>query len=205
MRSYTTFTLRECIQIAHIFFTTYDLLALRFNYGDSNSTTSNSSDSSSLPFVQLVSTTNSAEMFDEFQTERFAVLAKLPPTVEPAVVIQYEPGGGSSTAGPSSQTASSAGTSSTATQNADTFAKVAGAVSTDGTSSSDGWSTKYGKIVLGALGANLLIGIVLLAATLTMCVRGMKGRSGGSRYAPVRFKDTAPGDDIERSHLKYSD
>ena len=154
----------------------------------------------------MVSTTNSAEMFDDFQTSRFAALAKLPPTVDPAVVIQLEPGSGSSTTGPSSQTASSAQTSSTATKDSDTLAKVAGALSADGTSSSDiSWSSKYGKIVLGALGANLLIGIVLLAATLTMCVRGMKGRSVGSRYAPVRFKDSAPTDDLERSHLKYSD
>ena len=119
----------------------------------------------------------------------FAGLAQLPPAVDPAVIIQYE-GGSSST-----------------TPDEDSIAKLSGAVSTDPTSSSgdnnDSWLSKYGTIVLGLLGANLLVGIVLLAVSVTMCVRGMKGRSVGSRYTPVRFKDNV--EDFERGHAKYSD
>ncbi len=138
----------------------------------------------------MLSTTNASTMWSEFQTERAATLAQLPPTVEPSVIIQYEGGG----------------PSSTGTPDGDALAKLSGAVSTDGTSSaSDGesWLSKYGTVVLGLLGANLLVGVVLLAVSLTMCVRGVKGRSAGSRYAPVRFKENV--DDFERGHMKYSD
>ena len=99
------------------------------------------------------------------------------------------------------------GGSSSTTPDEDSIAKLSGAVSTDPTSSSgdnnDSWLSKYGTIVLGLLGANLLVGIVLLAVSVTMCVRGMKGRSVGSRYTPVRFKDNV--EDFERGHAKYSD
>ena len=159
---------------------------LRFDYGDydptNNSTTGN-------PFVQMLSTTSADTMWDEFAKERAATLAQLPPAVDPAVIIQYE-GGSSST-----------------TPDADSIAKLSGAVSTDPTSSAgdnnDSWLSRYGTIVLGLLGANLLVGIVLLAVSVTMCVRGMKGRSVGSRYTPVRFKDNV--EDFERGHAKYSD
>ncbi|PIL34121.1 hypothetical protein GSI_03832 [Ganoderma sinense ZZ0214-1] len=161
-----------------------------FDYGDYDPTNNSSS---SNPFVQMLSTTNAATMFDEFAKERATTLAQLPPTVDPALIIQYE---------------SSSTSSSSSTSDDDALSKLSGAVSTDGTSSSsssanDSWLNKYGTIVLGLLGANLLVGIVLLAVSLTLCVRGMKGRSAGSRYTPVRFKDNV--EDFERGHMKYSD
>lgn len=163
----------------------------RFDYGDYDPTNNSSSGN---PFVQMLSVTNPATMWSEFQNERAATLAQLPPTVDPAVIIQYE--GGSNSGPPNSSTS----------PDGDSLARLSGAVSTDGTSSpsdSDSWLSKYGTIVLGLLGANLLVGIVLLAVSLTMCVRGMKGRSVGSRYTPVRFKDNV--EDFERGHMKYSD
>ena len=56
------------------------------------------------------------------------------------------------------------------------------------------------------LGANLVVGVAIFAVTLTMCVRGMKGKSG-PRYAPVRFKtmDNSDMDDHEQGAARYSD
>ena len=166
------------------------LTRLRFDYGDYDPTNNGSSGN---PFVQMLSVTDPATMWSEFQSERAATLAQLPPAVDPTVIVQYE--GGSNSAPPDSST----------TPDGDSLARLSGAVSTDGTSSpsgSDSWLDKYGTVVLGLLGANLLVGIVLLVVSLTMCVRGMKGRSA-SRYTPVRFKDNV--EDFERGHMKYSD
>ncbi|KAI1796364.1 aspartic peptidase domain-containing protein [Ganoderma leucocontextum] len=163
-----------------------------FDYGDYDPTNNSTNGN---PFVQMLPTTNATTMWNEFQTERAATLAQLPPAIDPALLVQYEAG----SAPPSS---------STGTTDGDALARLSGAVSTDGTSSSsdnDSWLNKNGTIVLGLLGANLLVGIVLLAVALTMCVRGMKGRNVGSRYTPVRFKDSVPADDFERGAMKYSD
>ena len=86
---------------------------------------------------------------------------------------------------------------------------VRGALSTDDDSTSAGSSSgldkKWGTIALALLGANLLVGVILLAVVLTMCVRGMKGRSSG-RYAPVPVKFKEPADrDAESNPLRYSD
>lgn len=84
-----------------------------FNYGDQNTN----------PFVQLVTTTpdpNTA--MQEFQQQRGATLAKLPPTVDPSAVANKEGEqtdstgpSTSQTAAPGSQSSSSAGASSTST------------------------------------------------------------------------------------------
>ena len=140
-----------------------------------------------MPFVQMLSTTNTTSMWSEFATERAATLAALPATVDPDVIVQYD-----------KQMASQSSSSS----DASVLGAVASDPSSDDSSSTDSWGKKYGMIALGLLAGNLLVGLVLLAVTLTMCVRGVKGKSG-PRYAPVRFKEA--GDDYERSAMKYSD
>lgn len=85
---------------------------------------------------------------------------------------------------------------------------VSGALSTDDSASSgssNGLDKKWGTVALALLGANLLVGVILLVVVLTMCVRGMKGRSSG-RYTsvPVRFKEPVDRD-AETNPLRYSD
>lgn len=54
-----------------------------FNYGDAQN-------SSAQPFVQMVSTTTDMEVaLQEFQTQRAATLAQLPPTVEPSAIAKH--------------------------------------------------------------------------------------------------------------------
>ena len=82
---------------------------------------------------------------------------------------------------------------------------LSGAASSESGSGSDSWGEKYGMIALGLIAGNLLVGVILLAVTLTVCVRGMKGRSSG-RYAPVPVKFKEPADrDAESNPLRYSD
>ncbi|KAH9911320.1 aspartic peptidase domain-containing protein [Epithele typhae] len=142
----------------------------------------------SSPFVQLLSTTNTSSMWDEFHTERAAALAELPAAIDPAVLLKYA----------TDTSSQSNGTS------ANTVAGAAAANSDPSGSSDDSWSKKYGMIALVLLGANLLIGLVLLGVTVTMCVRSAKGRRE-ARYQPVRFKEAAGEPDYERGSLKYSD
>ncbi|RPD63822.1 acid protease [Lentinus tigrinus ALCF2SS1-6] len=154
-----------------------------FDYGDyypGNNT-------NGLPFVQMLSTTNASTMWQEFQEERAAALAELPPAVDPALVLQAL-----QRLAQKDEDLNNTGMGAAALASDD-----------DSSSNGDSWGKKYGPIVLGLLGANLLVGVVLLAVTVTMCVRGVKGKSVGSRYTPVRFKENA--DDSERATLTYSD
>ncbi|KAI1782559.1 aspartic peptidase domain-containing protein [Ganoderma leucocontextum] len=165
-----------------------------FDYGDWNPT--NNTDGT--PFVQMISTTDSATMWADFHANRTATLAQLPLPLDPALIVQYEAGGSTSTADSDSATPT-ATSSSGPSQAADTLAKLSGAVGSTGETSSaglgdDSWGNKYGKAVLALLAANLVVGIAVLVVTLTMCVRWRKpGRSvrasSGSRYVPVQFKE----------------
>lgn len=138
----------------------------------------------------MLSTTDTSKMWAEFHAERSADLSKLPPEVDPALIVEFDKAQAAAAPDPDMM------------QNFN----VAGASENDNNNSGDrsagdSWGEKYGMVALGLLGANLLVGVVLLGVTITMCVRGMKGRAS-ARYAPVRFKD---GDDFERGAAKYSD
>lgn len=120
------------------------------------------------PFVQPLSTQNPSALHAEFVTERANTFASLPPTPHPAKFIRRT---NSNTVSPER-------------------AVTVRAVAEDGI---DGLiSDKTFKIVaLSLLGANLLVGLALLGVTVTMCVRGPKGRSAGrssgSQYAPAKY------------------
>ena len=136
----------------------------------------------------MLSTTNASTMWQEFATERKATLATLPPEADPAIVVAYD-----------NQQASASSSTSSDPSN---FA-LSGAASSESGSGSDSWGEKYGMIALGLIAGNLLVGVILLAVTLTMCVRGMKGKNSG-RYTPVRLQDGAR--DFESGRVdKYSD
>ena len=44
------------------------------------------------PYVQMLSTTNNATMWDEFHQDRSAALAKLPPEISPEDVVSIDNG-----------------------------------------------------------------------------------------------------------------
>jgi len=143
-----------------------------FNYGDT----------STPPFVQLLSTTDPDAAWAEFLTARAKTLKSLPPTMDPSQLIDIVGGG-----------------SDGAAQGA-----LSGAVADDSTDDSSLTSLvkHYGPLVIGLLAGNLLIGLLLLIVGVTVCVRGVvrggaKSRSVGATYAPVRFKDTVDGEDVK--------
>ena len=142
----------------------------------------------------MLSTTNTSSMWQEFHDERTATLAELPPTLDPAAIIQAEK---------DYQTFQSE--SGQRDEDLHSTGIGAAAVSDDDDFNRSSWEDKYGNIALGLLAANLLVGVVLLAVTVTMCVRGVKGKSVGSRYAPVRSKETITTEDFERGGQRYSD
>ena len=159
----------------------------------------------------MLSTTNPVTMWSEFRTERAATLAQLPPAVDPSLLVQYEQQAVAALSATQSASgfnpSATAGSSSSSTQSDHELANVEGAVSTDPFSSegSDSWGKKYGVIALALLGANLLIGVVLLGVTVTLCVRGMKGQNASPRYKHLRLPKVAE-DDYERGAMgRYSD
>ena len=143
-----------------------------------------------LPFVQMVSTVDPHSAMDEFRAERRAYLAQAPPTVDPEVFVN-------SALGPSFLALLNA-TSPTPDASSDEPGAVSGALSSEDDETlwrGSGLSKQWGVAALALLGANLFVGLILLGVTLTMCVRGMKGRSAsGPRYTPVRFKEGADTD-----------
>ena len=136
------------------------------------------------PFVQMASVTDSAAMWDEFRTERAATLARLPLPLDPASIVRYD-GGGRATPAPTPADSNSPSPPA-ASSEGDARAELSGSSagpSTGATPSSgddgDGWANRYGKAVLALLGANLVVGVLLLVAALAMWVRGRKGRHRG--------------------------
>ncbi|RPD73742.1 acid protease [Lentinus tigrinus ALCF2SS1-7] len=164
-----------------------------FDYGDYNPT----NHTNGTPFVQMVSTVYPHSAMDEFKEGRAELLSALPPTIDPSVFVKA----------PLSPSVTGQG-NATSTDSVDSGA-VRGALAEDGDTgfSSTGGLGKYGVVALALLGTNLLVGVLIFAVTLTMCVRGVKGKSRelGSRYTPVRFKETVDNDPESGSLARYSD
>ena len=183
---------------------TYDLLS--FNYGDYHPTNHTTGE----PFVQLLSVVDVHSATDEFYEDLAVILAPLAPTMQPAdfVKAQIDPAF-LATLGLAVPSSSSNST------NSPTEAAVGAAFTGDddsGSSTSTSWtglSRKWGIVALALLGANLLVGLILLSVVSTMCVRGMKGRAMraiGARYEPVRLKEAADHGDAEAGAFnRYSD
>ena len=136
--------------------------------------------------MQLLSTTNLLDAYNDFNISRTKTLASLPPTIDPQTLINL----------------SNAQTSDNDTDTTDSATKVSGAVeaSSSPSSSSDMSSQlynlvdKYGPVIIGLLAGNVLIGVLLCIIGLTVCLRGhvragATTRNIGSSYAPVRFKE----------------
>lgn len=162
---------------------------VRFDYGDYHPTNHTTGE----PFVQLLSVVDAPSAVDEFHEDLAAILAALPPTIEPAnfANAQIDPA-----------FLATLGLAVPASSGNSTTGSVSGALAEDdptpsASSSWAGLSRKWGIVALVLLGANLLVGLVLLAVVSTMCVRGMKGRATravSARYEPVRLKEAADHD-----------
>lgn len=142
--------------------------------------------------MQLVPTTDPRTAVAEFFDERGATLAGLPPTIDPAEYFRMW--------------AAASSTSSASSDSESEDIATSGALSTDDDtgSSPSGWNKTFRTAVLALLGANLAVGLALLGVTVTICVRAKKGRSVGSRYVPVRFKDAeTTGRDAEYGVPRY--
>ena len=157
------------------------LAATRFDYGDYHP--GDIIVTGEQPFVRLVQTTNASSAWAEFLQERAAKLQQLPPLLNPEDLY------GTATTASVSSSVSATG--------------FAGALADSGSSASpDSWGAKYGTLALALLGANLLVGVLVFALALTMCLRGVKGREARVRYAPVPIQIGA---ESERAELKYGD
>ena len=152
-----------------------------------------------LPFVQMVSTVDPHTAMNEFYEDRSALLAQLPPTIEPSAFAK-------ATLAPSLLAQANASNPSTSGSGT-----VSGALAGDDEDSGSQWmwlNKTWAIVAVVLLVANLLVGLVLVGITLTMCVRGMKGKSRavGQSYAPVRLKEAAADEDAEGGALnRYSD
>ncbi|PIL33839.1 hypothetical protein GSI_03545 [Ganoderma sinense ZZ0214-1] len=197
---------------------------ISFNYAEWTPTNRTGT---STPYVQMVSTTDGATMWDEFHRNRTASLARLPLPLDPALIAQYDAGYASTApTSPTTTTTATAMTTSSEspsgpTQDPDKLAAIAnlsGTLSTDAppsTAGGDSWGSKYGTAVLALLAVILALCVALLTVMVAMCVRGSKERrrsgsgsgSGavGLRYAPVPFKDSEPVEDNGRGSVVSSD
>ncbi|RDX49612.1 acid protease [Lentinus brumalis] len=145
-----------------------------FDYGDTQPGNTNSG--TGIPFVQMVSTTDSSKMMNEFTTARAATLAKLPAEISPSDFVKIATGGSGSIG---------TGTSGAAEDPVDGAGSILG--------------LRYSLVALILLGVNLAIGVALIGLTAAICVQGRKNRlSMRTVYAPVRFKD-----DFEQGSSKY--
>ncbi|KAJ7684352.1 aspartic peptidase domain-containing protein [Mycena polygramma] len=125
------------------------------------------------PHIQLLADTVTAQAASDFANVRENILKNSPPELAPQDIINLFDGPAS---GSSSVAASSDALSSKAA---------------DGSSSNtDSTIAKYGPIIIGLLGANLMI--LLLVAVLAIMTFVRNGRSTGrarAAYQPVRFKE----------------
>lgn len=171
-----------------------------FDYGDFVDPSKNETKDA---FIQLLALEDADDALSDFTQSRQNALSQLPPEATLAQVRQLA---GSS----SSSSDSSSSTDSDSTKNT-----LATDDSSSGSDSSSGYGAllnrvdSFGPAIVGLLAANLLVGIVLCALGVMMCIR--KGASSGTKmrgaptYAPVRFKDEGRKAEDEPYTSTYND
>lgn len=160
----------------------------------------------------MLPTTDPNEAWPDFVASRQAALAALPPTVDPATILQILNGApynatdnGNSTTTTSTNTNANSNTNAYSnpkkptTSNEDFSAVGAVEESTPSPSSDSNDKLtslveKYGPVIIGLLAGNLIIGLVLCIIGVATCLRsvvksGAKSRSINPTYTPVRFKE----------------
>ncbi|KDR74825.1 hypothetical protein GALMADRAFT_141158 [Galerina marginata CBS 339.88] len=177
------------------------------------------------PYIQLLSKIDPAKAISEVATIRGKTMATLPPEMDPSTLVGILMGTGTGTgtgdptsAGPVAPTAAStdgpAPTSSDADglssanegssrtkSNSDVDLALGGSGGSDGIVTIDASLVKkYGLIAFCLLGANLLVGLVLIVLGVLACVRrgstkrGLAAtRAGAPVYVPVKSMDRDEG------------
>ncbi|KAJ6570083.1 aspartic peptidase domain-containing protein, partial [Mycena vulgaris] len=135
-----------------------------FSYGDNTTA----------PYIQFLSQTNEWQARNDFQRVRNRRLAKSPPEIAPADLVQLFDGPSSGTSSNSSGSSSSSTDSSSGTD-------------------SESLAAKYGPAVIGLLAVNLVVLLILVFLGVMSFIRGGRNvrqtRALNPQYAPVRVKD----------------
>lgn len=165
-----------------------------FDYGDF---TGEKGDQVANAYIQVLALTDPEDALADFNRSRSAALAQSPPeaTFE---ILQQEV-----------QAANNSTTTSTSSKSSPTSngKAVENAVQSDDLQDSASVVDKfnaYGPAIIGLLSGNLLVGIILCAIGLSVCIK--RGASVGSAsrsapiYAPVRFKEDNGSSLSGRSH-----
>ncbi|EKM58859.1 uncharacterized protein PHACADRAFT_86559, partial [Phanerochaete carnosa HHB-10118-sp] len=193
-----------------------------FNFGPDIDRTQNGTGS----FMQLLSVTQEDTAWVDFERSRMETMMVLGNYIDPAVIQQF-PGGldnlsqqlnglaPAPTNGTNSTSSSSGASGSSADNEADGESRVLGAVESSSPSSdSDSVVSrldKYGPVIIGLLGANVGVMLLLWVISLVVCTRGVMRRGVQTRnlpanYAPVSFKDKGSDDPEYSAHVhNYSD
>ncbi|KAJ6539984.1 hypothetical protein DFH09DRAFT_1396586 [Mycena vulgaris] len=176
-------------------------------------------DNTTSPFVQFLPLTNKWESSQDFISVREQILAKNPPELAPADLIRVFDGPSASTPSSSGQSPEGSSSSSdvpdpssgSACPSPAGWAAVGNLAAADAASSTDSSTVaKYAPIIIGLLGVNLAILLVLVFLGVMAFVgrsrrTGPAARAPGARYIPARVKDDAllaPSFDEEK---RYSD
>ncbi len=170
----------------------------RFHYGDYTPPGKNIT--GELPYVQFLSVTDKDTAWGEYYEYYTQKVVQGPPEMDPTTWVKFITDLNSDD---DSDSDSSADSSSSAAPVGDLEVAGAAADGSGSSSSNSSDSNKYWPIALGLLGANVAIGLAILAVTLTLCVRSAKGKRE-TRYAPLRLPKEVGVVDPERAAL-YSD
>jgi saccharopepsin len=143
------------------------------------------------PYMQLLSEVDAAKAAAQVASIRGKTLATLPPEMDPATLIGLL--GGSATVPTPTASDVIGGPTTTDSTKSTSTSKANSLAAGHGNNVYDNDTVKhYGLIVIGLLGANLLIGLVLIAFAVVGCIRRGTSRKAASRnldYAPVKNVD----------------
>jgi saccharopepsin len=156
--------------------------------------------STSDPYMQLLSTLDPATAISQVATIRGQTMANLPPELDPATFVGLlisngtgtDPTSAAASPNPTSSSDASEGLSSVDSDSTKTKSGVDLAIGDDQTVTIDGSLVKkYGLIIICLLGANVLIGVVLIVFGVLACVRRGSSRKNATRasapvYVPVK-------------------
>ncbi|KIM38854.1 hypothetical protein M413DRAFT_447551 [Hebeloma cylindrosporum] len=169
-----------------------------FDFGDTPS-----GGSTQEPFMQLLSQIDSAKAVAQVASIRGKTMSTLPPEMDPATLVGILMAGGGDNPTPTATDVIGAPTSTGVNGNETRPGDLTSKKGTNLVSGSDGAFSytiddetvkKYGLIVICLLGANLLIGLILLVFGVLGCIRRGSSRAASTRtvaphYVPVKSLD----------------
>jgi saccharopepsin len=172
----------------------------RFDFGD-NSTGS--------PYIQILSKTDPAKAIAQVASIRGKTMSTLPPEIDPTTLVGFLKAGGGTiptgsditpTATDVMNVPTSTGVDGDESRPADLKSKSKGTNFVSGSDAAYSFTVdnetvkKYGLIVICLLGANVLIGLILLVLGVLGCIRRGSSRKAATRtvdphYIPVKSLD----------------